>query len=657
LCQCSPFAFCYLDFSHKQCVNLYILTAYFECDRFGALSLCIDIYPLDNRARLNNNSFSCRVNMPSVKKWFKKTTNDVQAAVGDPIDDGILRLQRNQSSLSAISGKSSNTNQSTKRQRNAALWGAYAGSREDLSSKQLAKAPSSLQDFESEMRATAFRPQNKYFSLASSSVESKDDGLVSRYGLQINTAAAALRSRPGSSALDLSPQDDHVDVSKIGLPKSKIESRYSASSSYVPSNSQVSSVNGAGEELSEAITPDTPRSQHEEISSRPETPYQDAKQSVGGCRLSSEVHPSEVDPYGPGGSKGKGKQKAIDIRDIDWSAIGEEDGNEIFQAYGATTIAARSSQVQPQASHDPNAGEGGKQKLVGRWLNNQDFSEQLEGYLAIESIERQKEELRQQWKRLEEDLAARQLDLERQEAEARARREAEEEAARLAAEAEAEAARIAAERARWRECAVCGDEKDPLDFPTSTATEKCEHEPHTCSECMHLWMASEFDTKGCDGINCPECPQTLSYAQVQVCASAETFDKYDKMATRNALGSLDEFSWCLGTGCGSGQLNIDNNCFMHCVSCGYKQCLQHKVPWHTGETCEQYEYRESGQKAKDEEKKTEAMLDGISKKCPGKTCGWRIQKTDGCDHMTCKRCRHEFCWYVLSFPRRSVMEY
>ena len=176
-------------------------------------------------------------------------------------------------------------------------------------------------------------------------------------------------------------------------------------------------------------------------------------------------------------------------------------------------------------------------------------------------------------------------------------------------------------------------------------------------------MASEFETKGCDGIKCPECPSVLHYADVQAAASEVTFAAFDKLSMRNALGDLDEFAWCLKPDCGSGQLNVDNNSFMHCASCGYKQCLTHNVEWHTGETCTQYDYRVSGQQRKDEEKKTEDMLDALSKKCPNATCGWfvsfisfrlacadfarrRIEKISGCDHMKCKRCQYEFCWYV-----------
>ena len=198
--------------------------------------------------------------------------------------------------------------------------------------------------------------------------------------------------------------------------------------------------------------------------------------------------------------------------------------------------------------------------------------------------------------------------------------------------------RMAAERARLRDCVVCGDTKDPLDFPVKTPTPGCRHPPGLCTQCLQSWIASELDSKGCEGIKCPECPQTFQHADVRQAASQETFKAYDTLATRNALSTLAEFAWCLNPQCGSGQLNIQNQNFMDCASCRFKQCLWHKVAWHMGETCEQYEYRSSGAKARADEAKTEATLMTMSKLCPNKQCGWRIEKTGGCEHMTCRRC-------------------
>ncbi|KAK3370446.1 hypothetical protein B0H63DRAFT_454616 [Podospora didyma] len=41
---------------------------------------------------------------------------------------------------------------------------------------------------------------------------------------------------------------------------------------------------------------------------------------------------------------------------------------------------------------------------------------------------------------------------------------------------------------------------------------------------------------------------------------------------------------------------------------------------------------------------TEAYLVKISKLCPMKGCGARIQCTAGCDHMRCRNCGTHFCW-------------
>ncbi|GIZ37487.1 hypothetical protein CKM354_000093200 [Cercospora kikuchii] len=346
----------------------------------------------------------------------------------------------------------------------------------------------------------------------------------------------------------------------------------------------------------------------------------------------------------------KGKQPAI--AKGDWSEFDQQQMRDVVELSKRLSASPVDSGIgleeddnhtwhtaQSRASMSPMA--GGSRQLD---IPQDDMAEvlALEAALQLEIEQRQ-----QEWDNRMKAIALRkEKELQRIRQEELDRLQALE----LQKEEEARFAAEEAERNRPRGCVCCGDDKPPAEFPSRPTTLSCEHENHTCVECMHSWLAAEFETKGTEDLKCPECPCKLDYDDILAHSTPETFDSYEKMLTRNALSSLDEFAWCLSATCNSGQLNVENasGTFMDCVGCGYKQCLTHKVAWHTGETCEQYEYRTSGAKAKDEERATEAMLDTVSKKCPGANCGWRIQKIDGCDHMRCKKCKFEFCWMCLA---------
>jgi hypothetical protein len=129
--------------------------------------------------------------------------------------------------------------------------------------------------------------------------------------------------------------------------------------------------------------------------------------------------------------------------------------------------------------------------------------------------------------------------------------------------------------------------------------------------------------------------------------------RFDALSAREALSSDPNFRWCRAPACKSGQIHFggkDDTIFI-CNACGFKVCVVHEGTWHEGETCEEYDYRSSGKQAKDQvaqEKASQAALAQLAKKCPGKRCGYNIQKIDGCDHMTCSKCRYEFCWLCLA---------
>ena len=49
----------------------------------------------------------------------------------------------------------------------------------------------------------------------------------------------------------------------------------------------------------------------------------------------------------------------------------------------------------------------------------------------------------------------------------------------------------------------------------------------------------------------------------------------------------------------------------------------------------------------EEAARDDTWVERNSKPCKG--CGARIQKTGGCNHLVCSRCKHQFCWVSCYF--------
>jgi len=68
-------------------------------------------------------------------------------------------------------------------------------------------------------------------------------------------------------------------------------------------------------------------------------------------------------------------------------------------------------------------------------------------------------------------------------------------------------------------------------------------------------------------------------------------------------------------------------------------------------TCDQWnQWLEKASKYRDVKSDANVIASQIwisnnTKDCPG--CKAHIQKNEGCNHMTCKTCRHEFCWICM----------
>ncbi|CAF1136603.1 unnamed protein product [Didymodactylos carnosus] len=152
-----------------------------------------------------------------------------------------------------------------------------------------------------------------------------------------------------------------------------------------------------------------------------------------------------------------------------------------------------------------------------------------------------------------------------------------------------------------------------------------------------------------DIINCPEkqCNGILEYQAIKDLLTKnnqiELFERYDYYCLHVSLYQQPEFTWCAHS-CGSGQLNNDGEKYpiMTCIKCEKKTCFHHRLEWHTGYTCKEYD-----KLIGEDEKANQKWIVANSKKCPNSNCRYHIQKNDGCDHITCK-CGYEFCWICMA---------
>ncbi|KAK5118181.1 hypothetical protein LTR85_008161 [Meristemomyces frigidus] len=192
-------------------------------------------------------------------------------------------------------------------------------------------------------------------------------------------------------------------------------------------------------------------------------------------------------------------------------------------------------------------------------------------------------------------------------------------------------------------CTTCARNLPIAQFPKHPEGSNCEHERETCRRCWHQWLESQVASKPFDQISCAQCSKLLGQGEVRALATPAVYERYLDSEFKATLSADPDFRWCIAPACKSGQVHSEGDIF-RCVACAHKSCVNCNVAWHAGEGCEAFQARVKAQP--EEEEASAKALKKIAKLCPG--CARNIQKTGGCDHMTCRMCRAEFCWICYS---------
>jgi len=174
----------------------------------------------------------------------------------------------------------------------------------------------------------------------------------------------------------------------------------------------------------------------------------------------------------------------------------------------------------------------------------------------------------------------------------------------------------------------------------------------------------------------------------------------DQLALSSFLSTDESFVYCKSPTCTAGHLHEGgpSRPIFRCSACACRSCVPCGVLWHEDLTCEPYQQvvqdaakndeiaRQVQDRLVTEEAASIEAVEALSKACPNKACGARIEKNGGCDHMTvsmilfaspvyastisgdalqrwktdlitqCRRCHTDFCWSCMQVYHQADFE-
>lgn len=199
------------------------------------------------------------------------------------------------------------------------------------------------------------------------------------------------------------------------------------------------------------------------------------------------------------------------------------------------------------------------------------------------------------------------------------------------------------------ECAICLTEIQPGD---GLMLKNCLHE--YCKTCLArtIELSDELE------VPCPfvaedgkHCEGFLQDCELRSLITEAVYTAHLAKSLARAEAVIQNSIHCKTPDCPGWAEVCDGAVIFLCPLCKKNNCIKCKAI-HEGKTCVEYFYETNADARKTrDDVLTESQLKQLIRMkeampCPG--CGVVIQKTVGCNHMTCSRCKREFQWLGLT---------
>lgn len=188
-------------------------------------------------------------------------------------------------------------------------------------------------------------------------------------------------------------------------------------------------------------------------------------------------------------------------------------------------------------------------------------------------------------------------------------------------------------------CPVCFNEA------SVPARLSCGHS--WCTSCLERYLLSAVENKAfpltCLG-NDASCTQRISLPLAKKILSGDDFTALCEASFWSYVHARStEFHHCPTPDCAQVYRAGPNGAILQCPSCLVRICSECHTEAHDGFTCEERD-------AAEDKLFYEWAATHDVKNCPG--CKTPIERSEGCNHMTCIKCQTHICWECLAtFPK------
>lgn len=165
---------------------------------------------------------------------------------------------------------------------------------------------------------------------------------------------------------------------------------------------------------------------------------------------------------------------------------------------------------------------------------------------------------------------------------------------------------------------------------------KCSNGHYICHDCIISQIEVGIERQELKD-RCPieDCNCKYSVSELDKFLPKEDIEKFDEIEAYLAvtISNIPDLRKCFT--CGYVGFCEDENCPMICPKCNDKTCKKCKKKYHANRTCQEADINPW--------RFVEVMMtESVIRICP--KCNLQVIKNGGCNHMTCTRCKAEFCY-------------